>query len=104
VEAVLRHAPRSLLDIGCGEGWLIRALALHVPSGLGVDAVPGLIEQAQAAGAGGFRVASYGALAQGVLNDPVDLAVSYVSLFGQSSVEQLLAAERANPPRCCSRR
>jgi len=27
VEAVLARAPRSVLDIGCGEGWLARRLA-----------------------------------------------------------------------------
>jgi len=75
-----------------GEGWLVRALAEHVPERIGVDAVPGLIERAEAAGGGAFRVASYGALAQGALLEPVDLAVCNFSLFGHHSVEQLLAA------------
>ena len=92
VDAILEHAPRAVLDIGCGEGWLIRALAPHVPTRIGVDAVPGLIERARAAGGGEFRVASYADLAGGALAERVDLAVCNFSLFGEHSVEQLIAA------------
>jgi len=27
IDAVISRAPRTALDIGCGEGWLVRALA-----------------------------------------------------------------------------
>jgi SAM-dependent methyltransferase len=87
-------APRSplLLDIGCGEGWLVRALKEHVPERNGVDAVPELIEQAEAAGGGAFRLASYDEPARSEPSDCLGLAMCNISLFGQSSVEQLLAA------------
>ena len=29
IEAVLSRSPRTVLDIGCGEGWLVRALGEH---------------------------------------------------------------------------
>jgi 2-polyprenyl-3-methyl-5-hydroxy-6-metoxy-1,4-benzoquinol methylase len=59
---------------------------------LGVDAVPDLIAQAQAAGGAAYRVSSYATIAQGSLADqgPFDLIVSNFSLFGQVSVEDLL--------------
>lgn len=57
--AVLGRGPRRVLDLGCGEGWLVRALAGEGIDALGVDASAPLIERALAAGAGRFEVGSY---------------------------------------------
>ena len=102
VEAVLSRAPRTVLDIGCGEGWLVRSLAEHGVSGTGVDAVPELIDQATRAGSGKFRVASYEQIAAGELDIKVDVVVANFSLIGKESVEgivrrapQLLAEDGA---------
>lgn len=54
VEAVRARAPRTGVDLGCGEGWLVRALP-EVEM-VGVDAIDGLIRQARAVGGGDFRV------------------------------------------------
>jgi 2-polyprenyl-3-methyl-5-hydroxy-6-metoxy-1,4-benzoquinol methylase len=86
VEAVLSRAPRTVLDIGCGEGWLARALAQHGIQPIGVDVVPSLIEQARAAGGGEFSVASYESIAAGDLDVTVDVAVANFSLIGKESV------------------
>ena len=89
---ILSRSPQSVLDIGCGEGWLARELiakGLHV---IGVDVVPGLIEQAQEAGDEDFRVASYEEIAAGSLNVCVDAAVCNFSLIGKESVEGLFRA------------
>lgn len=92
VDAVLARQPRSVLDLGCGEGWLARALSGHGMTVTGTDVVPRLIEQAQQAGGGDFRVLSYADIGAGVLDLRVDAVVCNFSLFGKESVEQLLAA------------
>ena len=61
-------APSTVLDIGCGEGWLVRALAERGIRAIGVDVVPSLIERATQAGGGEFRVASYEMIAAGALD------------------------------------
>ncbi|MEP6729600.1 MAG: class I SAM-dependent methyltransferase [bacterium] len=91
VDAVLNRAPRSVLDIGCGEGWLVRAIAEHGVHATGVDVVPELITQAQLGGGGEFRVASYESIANGELDVTVDVAVANFALLGHESVDALVA-------------
>ena len=92
VQAVLECAPASALDIGCGEGWLTRALAENGVRVVGVDVVPTLIEQARAAGGGEFRVASYEDIASGQLELRVDLAVANFAFIGEKAVDDLVRA------------
>jgi 2-polyprenyl-3-methyl-5-hydroxy-6-metoxy-1,4-benzoquinol methylase len=49
IEAVAARMPRRVLDLGCGEGWLTRALTAQGVEAIGVDASPALIEAARAA-------------------------------------------------------
>ncbi len=91
LETVTRYAPRSALDIGCGEGWLSRALAEQGIATIGVDVVPELVKAAQlAAPAGDYRVASYEEIAAGALDVTVDLAVANFSLIGKDAVDALI--------------
>jgi len=87
VDAVMSRAPRTVLDVGCGEGWLVRALAERGVQATGVDVVPALVEQASRAGGGEFRVASYEQIAAGELDIEVDVAVANFALIGKESVE-----------------
>jgi SAM-dependent methyltransferase len=90
VETVRAYAPASAVDLGCGEGWLVRALP-EVQM-MGVDAIPTLVEQAQAAGGGTFRWLSYEQIADGALQLSADLAVCNFSLIGKEAVEGLFRA------------
>jgi 2-polyprenyl-3-methyl-5-hydroxy-6-metoxy-1,4-benzoquinol methylase len=91
VDAVIDHRPRSVLDLGCGEGWLVRALAVKGIRAIGVDAVPMLIERAREQG-GDFRVASYEDIIASRLALKADMLVCNFALLGKEAVEQLLTA------------
>lgn len=90
VDAVRAFAPQTAVDLGCGEGWLVRALPEVTM--IGVDAIAGLVQAAQAAGGGEFRVLSYEQIAHGELQLAVDLAVCNFSLIGKEAVEGLFRA------------
>lgn len=92
IEAVRSCAPQTGVDLGCGEGWLVRALP--EVNMVGVDAIAGLVEAARAAsgGKGDFRVLSYEEIAEGKLALASDVAVCNFSLIGEASTAGLLRA------------
>ncbi len=91
VDAILSRSPQSVLDIGCGEGWLCRELVPKAIQVTGVDAVPELVESAQSAGGGSFLVQTYEEIAAGRLDIQVDLVVCNFSLIGNESVQGIFA-------------
>jgi 2-polyprenyl-3-methyl-5-hydroxy-6-metoxy-1,4-benzoquinol methylase len=97
--AVSDLACRCILDIGCGEGWLARALSSLGMSVTGVDAVPELVAQAaamphaRASGSVAFQVQEYASIANRQWRGgPFDAAVCNFSLLGRESVDLLIAA------------
>jgi SAM-dependent methyltransferase len=90
VDAVRSRVPSSGIDIGCGEGWLVRAL--DGVDLIGLDVVPGLVEAARQAGGGDFRTMSYEEIAQGRLDMALDVAVCNFSLLGEESVAGIFRA------------
>jgi 2-polyprenyl-3-methyl-5-hydroxy-6-metoxy-1,4-benzoquinol methylase len=93
VEAVLRYRPHRVLDVGCGEGWLCRALAGHVETITGVDGSPELIERAKALGGADFRYVDYARLVEApeIAGTDHDLIVCNFALL-DDRVEALLSA------------
>lgn len=90
LEAIVSRTPKSVLDIGCGEGWLARHLEDLRINVLGTDVVPALIERAREGGKGRFEVLSYEDLAEGKLSELFDVAVCNFALLGKESVDNLL--------------
>lgn len=94
VEAVRSCAPRRVLDAGCGEGWLVRALTTEGMTVVGMDASAPLIDAARAEGRGEFFVRSYAEFA----NNPTsvgadfDAVVFNFSLLEDDAAPALLAA------------
>lgn len=92
IGTILSLGVKNLLDIGCGEGWLARALIKKGVNVTGVDATPELIDRANALGSGSFHVLNYEEVSTQTLNKHYDAAVCNFSLLGKGSVEQLLQA------------
>jgi 2-polyprenyl-3-methyl-5-hydroxy-6-metoxy-1,4-benzoquinol methylase len=92
INAILSRVPQSVLDIGCGEGWLARELSSYSIHVEGVDAVEHLINQAKAAGGGDFHVMSYEEITAGKLRTAADVVVCNFALLGKESVEGLFDA------------
>jgi SAM-dependent methyltransferase len=90
VDVVRSLDPATGIDIGCGEGWLVRAL--DGVAMIGVDVVPGLVDAARQAGGGDFRTMSYEEIAEGRLNLALDVAICNFSLLGEEAVTGLFRA------------
>ncbi|MGD0493972.1 MAG: gluconokinase, GntK/IdnK-type [Steroidobacteraceae bacterium] len=95
VDTVLALAVRNVLDIGCGEGWLARALSLKGLAVTGIDATDSLIAEARTLGGGTFEVRDYADLVEGRFEHrDFDAAVCNFSLLGEDSVDSLCRAVR----------
>jgi len=95
VAALLRTKPASVLDVGCGEGWLARALAPHGCSVVGIDASEALVASARHLGGGTFVAMTYDEIGARAaeLGAPFDVAVCNFSLL-EAELAPLLDALR----------
>ena len=91
VDAINSYSPNSILDIGCGEGWLTRKLTIKGIEAWGVDGVSSLIKKAQLMNCGKFLVASYEDIIHSHKIDiQFDAAVCNFSLLGKETVDNLI--------------
>ena len=91
IHAILKRQPKSMLDIGCGEGWLVRELQNAGVQSTGIDAVPGLIDYAKQVGEGNFLLLPYEQVSPLKFDRRFDAVVCNFSLLGHTSVNRLLA-------------
>ncbi|MBN3845343.1 methyltransferase domain-containing protein [Paraburkholderia sp. Ac-20342] len=92
LDAVLACEPATVLDLGCGEGWLALTLQRRGIGVTAVDAIAGLVHAATAAGVLDGRILSYEEIAAGRLAMRADVVVCNFSLLGKESVDGLLRA------------
>lgn len=100
VRAVIRHRVRRALDVGCGEGWLARALSERGVEVAGIDGSSLLIERARQLGGGMFLTLSYekivadpDALPRASEGAPFDGIICNFALLGKE-IAPLIAALR----------
>lgn len=108
ITAALARLPRGrVLDVGCGEGWLTRALAAQGHEAIGIDASPPLIDAARATphpaglvGSATYAVATYATLATALhpLGGPFDAAVCNFALLDDDLATPLVALHTALRP------
>ncbi len=87
--AVLAFNPKTVLDVGCGEGWLARRLSEAGVAVTGIDVVPDLVRKAEASVNGTFRVLAYEDLTPERVGGTYDGVVCNFSLLGKASVEHV---------------
>ena len=88
----LTPASASVLDIGCGEGWLTDALERQGISTVGIDATPALLAHARQHRRGDFRLLAYEELTPDNMPEQFDLAVCNFSLIGKDSTKHVIAS------------
>jgi SAM-dependent methyltransferase len=97
VHAIVERGPERVLDLGCGEGWLMRELAGRGIEAVGLDVSMELVLAAEETGGGRYRCCSY----EEVVDDftraggPYDLVACNFSLLSADLVP-LLRALREN--------
>lgn len=97
LQAVSERVKGRILDVGCGEGWLARALAERGFEVVGIDGSAALIARAQEAGGATFRTLSYEEISANPasLEGPYTAAVCNFSLLGENLIPLLTTLKAA---------
>ena len=103
VDAIVARGPKWLLDVGCGEGWLVRAVTAQTKcDAVGIDGSPALIRDASAADpASRYVVVPYSDLVAGRhdLGGGFDIIAFNYALFEEDIVPLLVVARGLLAPR-----
>ncbi len=92
MDSILMRSPKSMLDVGCGEGWLCRSMFAKGISCVGVDAIPALIDIAKEKGGADYFVYSYADLMTQlyVPDQPFDVVAINFALFEEDETLKAL--------------
>ena len=89
LDGITERNPKKVLDVGCGEGWLVRQLVRQGIDSLGIDAVSELITYARNEQQGRFLTLAYDELSQDAIAETFDVVVCNFSLLGNDTVTRL---------------
>ncbi len=92
IDAITARSPKTVLDVGCGEGWLCRALADVGIAVTGIDVTDELVDQTRKTCPGTFYQLAYEELLPTTFSEPFDVVVCNFSLIGKESVGSVFAA------------
>lgn len=94
IASILSYQPKKVLDMGCGEGWLCRALAAQDILSVGTDAVPDLVAYANQKGVAIYYTADYQSLKNGfqIPEAPFDLVSINFALLDHHDTEAAIEA------------
>lgn len=91
------YKPKKILDLGCGEGWLTRALSQQGYSVTGIDGTEDLIIEARSKGIQNYYHLTYEEIKAGkmVPEAPYDMVIFNFSLYEQD-LQELLETLKEN--------
>lgn len=92
LNAILKLKGIKIIDIGCGEGWLVKALENHGKKVVGLDATAKLLEHAKLNSNGVFYQMTFEEIAQGtpIPHGPFAIAVFNFCLYQKEGLTTLL--------------
>lgn len=89
LDTLLSLTPKRVIDVGCGEGWLVRELVNNGIDATGIDIVPEFIEYAVNKGKGTFKVVAQEDISEMHFSEKFDTIVCNFSLLGDKAVENV---------------
>lgn len=89
INALLETSAKSVLDIGCGEGWLIRELSALGIKTSGLDVSSTLLEKAKEGNQGKYYALAYEDISSLTVGEKFDALVCNFSLLGKESVDYI---------------
>jgi hypothetical protein len=93
IQTIKKYNPVSVVDVGCGEGWLCRALQLHNINTIGFDAIENLVNTCiERDKTGLYFTASYNdnELIKNKIFQKASLAICNFSLIGNKSTNSVI--------------
>ena len=97
--AILKNTDtKKILDIGCGEGWLTRAITKMGKTAVGVDATIILLDNAKVKGMESYQQLSYEDITEGkkIIEAPFEIAVFNFCIYQNETLIPLLKAVKSS--------
>ncbi len=85
---------KRILDVGCGEGWLVRAISAMKKTAVGIDATADLLKAARQEGPESYHLLDYSqiSLSTSIKEEPFDGVIFNFSLYQEKGLVTLFNA------------